>query len=78
MRVEEAPSCQLCTWATCTGRVPALKASSETPRSLGSLALITQWTSDKHIMTVCKDIGAPIGLKDVCFSEHKVNGKSKG
>ncbi|ORY80197.1 hypothetical protein BCR35DRAFT_91184 [Leucosporidium creatinivorum] len=36
------------------------------------------WTSDEHIRQLCDQIGAPIELRDIAFSEHKVNGKSKG
>lgn len=36
------------------------------------------WVSDEEIRKIANDIGIPIRLSDVTFSEHKVNGKSKG
>lgn len=36
------------------------------------------WVSDEDIRKIANDIGIPIRLNDVTFSEHKVNGKSKG
>jgi hypothetical protein len=36
------------------------------------------WVSDEDIRKIAQDIGIPISLSDVTFSEHKVNGKSKG
>lgn len=36
------------------------------------------WVSDEEIRRIANDIGIPIRLNDVTFSEHKVNGKSKG
>lgn len=37
-----------------------------------------QWTSDQQIADACSAIGAHVSVDDICFSEHKVNGKSKG
>lgn len=36
------------------------------------------WVSDDDIRKIAQDVGIPISLSDVTFSEHKVNGKSKG
>ncbi|GAA6011814.1 hypothetical protein JCM11491_000759 [Sporobolomyces phaffii] len=37
------------------------------------------WTSDQHLVELCHLAGAGnVKVKDVSFSEHKVNGKSKG
>ncbi|KAK4057619.1 hypothetical protein OIO90_001266 [Microbotryomycetes sp. JL221] len=51
-------------------------------RSPGMTALhvseLHWWTSDKHLSDLCKSLGFKISLEDVHFSEHKVNGKSKG
>lgn len=34
--------------------------------------------SDENIRKIANDLGIPITLADITFSEHKVNGKSKG
>ncbi|SCZ90291.1 BZ3500_MvSof-1268-A1-R1_Chr1-3g01896 [Microbotryum saponariae] len=36
------------------------------------------WTSDQHIRELCLRVGIDVPLRSISFSEHKVNGKSKG
>ncbi|KAF8307338.1 hypothetical protein DL93DRAFT_2088061 [Clavulina sp. PMI_390] len=36
------------------------------------------WTTDDNIRTIARSIGIELGPTSITFSEHKVNGKSKG